>query len=67
MVAQLEARMRQDPNNLAGWTRLIRSYAVLGMPDKQKQAQDQAREIFKGKPEALQAIDNAAQAPQGSE
>ena len=67
MVAQLEARMQQDPNNLAGWARLIRSYAVLGMPDKMKQAQDKARKIFKGKPEAIQTIDNAAQAPQGSE
>jgi len=67
MVAQLEQRLQQDPNNLAGWQRLIRSYAVLGMPDKQKQAQVKARQIFKGQPEALQAIDNAAAAPQGSE
>lgn len=67
MVAQLEARMQQDPNNLAGWSRLIRSYAVLGEPDKMKQAQAKARQIFKGQPQALQAIDNAAAAPQGSE
>ena len=67
MVAQLEARLEQDPNNLPGWQRLIRSYAVLGMPDKLKQAQAKARQIFKGQAEALQAIDNAAAAPQGSE
>jgi len=67
MVAQLEARLQQDPNNLAGWARIIRSYAVLGMPDKLKQAQDRARQIFKGQPEALKAIDNAAAAPQGAE
>ena len=67
MVAQLEARMQQDPNNLAGWARLIRSYAVLGMPDKMKAAQAKARQIFKGQPQALQTIDNAASAPQGSE
>ena len=67
MVAQLEQRLQQDPNNLAGWQRLIRSYAVLGMPDKLKQAQVKARQIFKGQPEALQAIDNATAAPQGSE
>ena len=67
MVAQLEARMQQDPNNLAGWSRLIRSYAVLGEPDKMKQAQAKARQIFKGQPQALQAIDKAAAAPQGSE
>jgi cytochrome c-type biogenesis protein CcmH len=67
MVAQLAARLEQSPNDLAGWARLIRSYAVLGDPDKMKQAQDRARQIFKGQPEALKTIDNAAAAPQGSE
>jgi cytochrome c-type biogenesis protein CcmH len=67
MVAQLEAQMQQNPGNLAGWARLIRSYAVLGEPDKMKQAQDKARQIFKGQAEALKTIDNAAAAPQGSE
>jgi cytochrome c-type biogenesis protein CcmH len=67
MVAQLAARLGQEPNDLAGWARLIRSYAVLGDPDKMKQAQDRARQIFKGQPEALKTIDNAAAAPQGSE
>jgi cytochrome c-type biogenesis protein CcmH len=67
MVAQLEAEMQQNPNNLPGWARLIRSYAVLGEPDKMKQAQDKARQIFKGDNQALQTIDSAAAAPQGSE
>lgn len=67
MVAQLEAQMQQNPDNLAGWARLIRSYAVLGEPDKMRQAQDKARQIFKGQPQALQTIDSAAEAPQGSE
>lgn len=67
MVAQLEAEMQQNPRNLPGWARLIRSYAVLGMPDKLKQAQDKARQIFKGDRQALDTIDNAASAPQGSE
>jgi cytochrome c-type biogenesis protein CcmH len=67
MVAQLEAEMQQNPHNLPGWARLIRSYAVLGMPDKLKQAQDKARQIFKGDRQALDTIDNAASAPQGSE
>lgn len=67
MVAQLAAKLEQDPNDLPGWARLIRSYAVLGDPDKMKQAQDRARQIFKGQPEALKTIDNAAAAPQGSE
>jgi cytochrome c-type biogenesis protein CcmH len=67
MVAQLAAKLEQDPNDLPGWARLIRSYAVLGAPDKMKQAEDRARQIFKGQPEALKTIDNAASAPQGSE
>jgi cytochrome c-type biogenesis protein CcmH len=67
MVAALAAKLQQDPNDLPGWARLIRSYAVLGDPDKMKQAQDRARQIFKGQPEALKTIDNAASAPQGSE
>ena len=67
MVAQLEARLEQSPNDLAGWARIIRSYAVLGDPDKMKHAQARARQIFKGQPEALKTIDSAASAPQGSE
>ena len=67
MVAALAAKLQQDPNDVPGWARLIRSYAVLGDPDKMKQAQDRARQIFKGQPEALKTIDNAAAAPQGSE
>lgn len=67
MVAALAARLEQNPNDLPGWSRLIRSYAVLGDPDKMKQAQDRARQIFKGQPEALKTIDSAAAAPQGSE
>jgi cytochrome c-type biogenesis protein CcmH len=67
MVAQLAARLEQNPNDLPGWARLIRSYAVLGDADKMKQAQVRARQIFKGQPEALKSIDNASAAPQGSE
>lgn len=34
MVESLAARLEDDPNNLDGWLRLVRSYSVLG--DKQK-------------------------------
>ena len=34
MVDSLAAKLKEDPNNLEGWLRLVRSYAVLG--DKQK-------------------------------
>lgn len=67
MVAQLAARLQQQPDDLAGWSRLIRSYAVLGEQDKLKQALDQAHKIFKDRPDALKMIDNATAAPQGAE
>lgn len=34
MVASLDARLKEDPNNFEGWMRLVRSYAML--KDKQK-------------------------------
>jgi len=34
MVDSLAAKLKEDPNNLEGWLRLVRSYSVLG--DKQK-------------------------------
>jgi cytochrome c-type biogenesis protein CcmH len=67
MVQRLAEQLRQDPNDPAGWARLIRSYAVLGEADKMRQAQDQARRQFKGQPDVLKTLDNAASAPQGSQ
>ncbi|WP_117195434.1 c-type cytochrome biogenesis protein CcmI [Rhizobium terrae] len=37
MVDSLAAKLKEDPNNLEGWLRLVRSYAVLG--EKQKAAE----------------------------
>lgn len=34
MVASLDARLKEDPNNFEGWMRLVRSYAMLD--DKEK-------------------------------
>jgi len=34
MVASLDARLKEDPNNFEGWMRLVRSYAML--KDKEK-------------------------------
>lgn len=67
MVARLEERLKANPNDVAGWSRLIRSYAVLGEPDKMKTALDQAHKIFKSNPEALKQVDSAMAAPQGAE
>ena len=67
MVARLEDRLKADPSDLAGWSRLIRSYAVLGEPDKMQAALARAHQVFKGNPEALKQIDDAMSVPQGSE
>jgi len=42
MVAQLAERLRENPGDIPGWTRLARSYAVLGQPEKAKEALAQA-------------------------
>lgn len=42
MVAQLEARLQQEPRNLDGWVMLIRSRMTLGEPAKAKAALDAA-------------------------
>lgn len=34
MVANLDAKLKEDPNNFEGWMRLVRSYAVLGEKEK---------------------------------
>ena len=45
MVAGLAARLQQNPNDLAGWKRLARSYAVLGQPMKAADAYAQAAKL----------------------
>jgi cytochrome c-type biogenesis protein CcmH len=45
MVAGLAARLQQNPNDLAGWKRLARSYAVLGQPMKAADAYAQAARL----------------------
>jgi cytochrome c-type biogenesis protein CcmH len=34
MVASLDAKLSEDPNNFEGWMRLVRSYAVLNDKDR---------------------------------
>ena len=67
MVARLEDRLKANPNDVEGWSRLIRSYAVLGEPGKMKTALDQAHKVFKSNPAALKQVDSAMAAPQGAE
>jgi cytochrome c-type biogenesis protein CcmH len=56
MVARLAARLKAQPNDPAGWQRLIRSYSVLGQKDKARAALASARAALKGNKPALSAI-----------
>lgn len=38
MVASLDARLKEDPNNFEGWMRLVRSYAMLDDKDRAEAA-----------------------------
>jgi cytochrome c-type biogenesis protein CcmH len=65
MVARLEARLQQNPDDVAGWLRLGRSYAVLGRLDDAVAAYDHAyRQLPKDyqadSPEALWFLGLAA-------
>ena len=42
MVASLEARLENEPNNLDGWVMLMRSRMTLGEPAKAREALDNA-------------------------
>jgi cytochrome c-type biogenesis protein CcmH len=46
MVQGLAARLAAQPNDLEGWLRLIRAYAVMGEADKAKTSLARARGIF---------------------
>ena len=56
MVDGLAARLERQPRDLEGWSRLIRSRAVLGEKGEAKTALSKAREIFADTPDALAAI-----------
>jgi cytochrome c-type biogenesis protein CcmH len=64
MVASLAEKLKKDPNDVAGWSRLIRSYAVLGDTAKMNAALEEARRIFKDKPSERAQIESAADKPQ---
>ena len=60
MVEGLDARLKENPDDLAGWLRLIRARKVLGENDKAKEALLRARQAFSGNAEALKRIDALA-------
>jgi cytochrome c-type biogenesis protein CcmH len=46
MVASLDDKLRQNPNDAEGWMRLVRSYAVLGKKVEARDALDRAIAAF---------------------
>ena len=61
MVAGLAARLKDNPDDSAGWQRLIRAYSVLGQRAEAQQALADARKTFAGKTDALSALAAEAQ------
>lgn len=61
MVEGLAARLKQSPDDPAGWARLVRSYGVLGDTARQRAALNEARLIFAGRPKDLAVVE--AEAP----
>jgi cytochrome c-type biogenesis protein CcmH len=60
MVAMLAAQLKADPNNPAGWQRLIRAYTVLGQPNDAKTALATARKTFANDKDAMAALEAEA-------
>ncbi|MBW3098677.1 c-type cytochrome biogenesis protein CcmI [Pseudohoeflea coraliihabitans] len=60
MVASLDAKLTEAPDNLPGWLRLIRSYTVLGDRQSAAAALVRARAAFPQGDEARAAIDQLA-------
>jgi cytochrome c-type biogenesis protein CcmH len=61
MVDGLAARLAADPNDAAGWARLIRAYGVLGETAKRDEALRRASARFGDQPEIVAALKAAAQ------
>jgi cytochrome c-type biogenesis protein CcmH len=60
MVNGLAERLKQSPDDPAGWQRLVRSYAVLHDQAGLNKALTDARAYFKNRPQDLAAIEQAA-------
>ena len=57
MVAGLAARLKANPDDAAGWQRLIRAYAVLGDKDKARAALSDARKAMAAQSDQIAALD----------
>lgn len=60
MVAMLAARLKENPNDAAGWQRLIRAYVVLGERAEAQDALSTARKTFASQHDVGDALDQEA-------
>ncbi|HEY3778214.1 MAG TPA: tetratricopeptide repeat protein [Rhizomicrobium sp.] len=60
MVEGLATRLKTRPDDLSGWERLVRAYAVLGKRTDARRALTNARAAFAGNPEKLAALETEA-------
>jgi len=60
MVDGLAARLQTNPDDPAGWVRLVRAYGVLGETDRRDQALAAARRRYAARPDVMAQL-NAAQ------
>ncbi len=60
MVANLASRLEDNPQDLPGWTRLIRSYAVLGKKDEAQVALKKAQLAFSDQGEVIVQLQQQA-------
>ena len=58
MVERLSERLHRDGSDVEGWLRLVRSYMVLGDPDKARATVVDARRALAGDPGKLQRLDD---------
>ncbi|HEX4196984.1 MAG TPA: c-type cytochrome biogenesis protein CcmI [Caulobacteraceae bacterium] len=59
MVARQAAQLEAQPDDPQGWGRLIRSYGVLGDEPRRQAALARAQALFKNRPDAWKAVENA--------
>jgi cytochrome c-type biogenesis protein CcmH len=62
MVERLAERLKKDGSDVPGWIQLVRSYRVLGKPDRVKAIIADAHTALANNPESLQRLDQGLQA-----
>jgi cytochrome c-type biogenesis protein CcmH len=62
MVAQLAARLEDEPGDAEGWARLVRSYMVLGRPEEARAALERARKALAASANKLALVEREARA-----